>query len=96
MLFVIEVEPARNTRLGRNPLMKFVSEGPADSIEIREGELVEARGVEPLSENVTSKETTCLVGLLPWAITPQRSPRALRADKKREWLACLSRPHPQT
>jgi hypothetical protein len=49
----------------------------------REG-LVEATGVEPVSENVTSQENYMLSQLLPWAITPQRSPGALRADKKRD------------
>jgi hypothetical protein len=43
--------------------------------------MVEARGVEPLSENVTGQETTCLVEFLPWAITPQRSSPSLRTDK---------------
>ncbi len=52
---------------------------------------MEARGVEPLSENATGQETTYLVLFLPWAITPQRSPFALRTDKKRKWLACWSR-----
>jgi len=53
--------------------------------------MVEARGVEPLSENDTGQETTYLVQFKPWAITPQRSPRTLRTDKKRKWLACWSR-----
>ena len=58
--------------------------------------MVEATGVEPVSESVTSRENYMLSQLLPWAITPQRSSGALRADKKRDRLACLSRPHPQT
>jgi len=56
--------------------------------------MVEARGVEPLSENVTGKETTCLVEFLPWAFTPQRSSLELRTDKTFERLACRSRPEP--
>ncbi len=54
--------------------------------------MVEARGVEPLSENVTGEETTCLVEFLPWAFTPQRSSLELRTDKTCERLACGSRP----
>ncbi len=50
--------------------------------------MVEATGVEPVSENATGEEPTYLVTFLPWAITPQRSPVALRTDKKRERLAC--------
>jgi hypothetical protein len=46
--------------------------------------MVEATGVEPVSESVTSRENYMLSQLLPWAITPQRSPGALRVDKKRD------------
>ena len=30
--------------------------------------MVEAAGVEPASENVTGKETTCLFTFMPWAL----------------------------
>jgi hypothetical protein len=43
------------------------------------GEMVEAAGVEPASENVTGQETTCLFQFMPWAL-PQdvRGPRSER------------------
>jgi len=49
--------------------------------------MVEARGVEPLSENVTSPENYML-SRAPARALPERSLLALRADKKREQLAC--------
>ena len=57
--------------------------------------MVEAAGVEPASENVVGKEPTYLVEfkiqshLVKGAL--EVSPRALRTDKKRAWLACKSR-----
>jgi len=54
--------------------------------------MVEAAGVEPASENVTGQETTCVVtfaalGIKRFRLTPGRSRRALRTDKKRDPLA---------
>jgi hypothetical protein len=50
--------------------------------------LVEAAGVEPASENVTGQENYMLSRVHALGITPGRSRRALRTDKKRDPLAC--------
>src|SRR5271157_3320236 len=50
--------------------------------------LVEAAGVEPASENVTGQENYMLSRVHALGITPGRSRRALRTDKKRVSLAC--------
>ena len=49
--------------------------------------LVEAAGVEPASENVTGQENYMLIRVHALGITPRRSRRRLRTDKKPETLA---------
>jgi len=58
--------------------------------------LVEAAGVEPASENVTGQENYMLSRVHALGITPGRSRRALRTDKKRVPLACDLSLAPQT
>jgi hypothetical protein len=50
--------------------------------------MVEAAGVEPASENVTRQDSYMLSPVHALGITPGRSRRALRTDKKRSPLAC--------